>query len=315
MSYPPYGQPNPPPDYNPNAQPPNVQPPNPGQGGPSSPYPQPSGYPQQPYPQQPYPQQDGYPQPGGYPPSQPYPQGYPPSQPYPQQGGYPPNYQQGGAPGLPPPQKSGSPVALIVGILAAVIVVTLIGGLLIVGKGGAGPLAALGATATPVGTATPTPLPPTPTAIPAPAGFTTYTAKDGSYSIAYPSDWTPSPANSSLTAVFLSPDLQDYFLTLSFPGLQPTSQYPSLASSFAKGLGATNVKLSPTFTHASLGANTWNKETGTMTYTGQAYTIDILGTDHAGSTFFVLYFAPTATFKSVETTDFTVMTTSVAFKK
>ncbi|MBA3823350.1 MAG: hypothetical protein H0X24_05500 [Ktedonobacterales bacterium] len=327
MSYPPYGQPDPPPEYNPNP---------PGQGGPSSPYPQQGGYPpaqpypSQPYPQQPYPQQGGYPpqqqyppnpQQGGYPPQgypQPgYPQqgGYPPSQPYAQQGVYPQNYGPGGAPMLPPPQKSNAPLALIIGIVSAVVVVALIGSLFVLGKGGAGPLAALGATPTPVPTATATPLPPTPTVPPAPAGFTTYTAADGSYTIAYPSDWSPSPAGGADTSAFVSADAQDFFVSLSTPGQEPTSKYPSLASAFAGGTGATNVKISTTPTKVILGANTWTKFPGTMTFVNKAYTIDILGTTHANSTFFIFYFAPTSAFKTVESTDFTVMVTSLVFKQ
>jgi hypothetical protein len=214
---------------------------------------------------------------------------------------------------LQPPQKSNSPLGLIIGVVAAVIVVALIGTLFIVGKGGAGPLAALGATATPVGTATPTPLPPTPTVPPAPAGFTTYTAPDNTYTMAYPSDWISSPA--STAAAFISSDAQDYFLALDSPAQATPAQYATFVKSFADALGATNVKISTTSTKSTLGANSWNKESGTMTYLNKAYTIVILGTDHGSTTFFLVYFAPTGDFKTIESTDFTVMATSLVFKK
>ncbi len=106
MSYPPpYGNPN-----------------DPQQGG-TPQYPQqPGNYPQ--YPQQPggYPQQ---PQPGGYPqqyPQQPQPGGYPPQQPF---GSYQP------APQLQPVARKRNPLGLILGIVAAVVIIAVVAGSLI----------------------------------------------------------------------------------------------------------------------------------------------------------------------------------------
>ncbi|MBA3823535.1 MAG: hypothetical protein H0X24_06455 [Ktedonobacterales bacterium] len=124
-----------------NQPPPYGNPPDPQQGGYSqnpqqggySQNPQQGGYPPNPqqgdyrqYPQQPasYPQYPQQPQTGGYPPPQ-QPGGYPP---YPQQGGYNP-YPP--APQLQPVTPKRNPLGLILGVVAALLIVAVVAGSLI----------------------------------------------------------------------------------------------------------------------------------------------------------------------------------------
>jgi hypothetical protein len=221
------------------------------------------------------------------------------------------------------PANNGNRAGLFIGLGVLVIVILALLALFFLGKGGTGPFAALGATPTPAptATATATTTPPTPTpvptvAVPAPgAGFSTFQASDGSYGLNYPSGWltTGESVQGETLQVFISSDTSDYFITLPSPQVIPASQYAALAQQFATGLGGTDIKISAQPTKVTLGSNTWNKVLGTLTYQSKPYSAAILGVDHGTGTFLVLYLAPTSSFKSVETTDFTVMATSITF--
>jgi hypothetical protein len=323
-------------------QPPSGNPDQPQQGAtppPSQPY-YPPPYPQQPafppqQPSAPYPppfQPVPYAQPGGDVPPAPYPQTgapyAPPSQPYQPtypgqpvqpQTGYPPGFAPTLAPIAPPSAKTNNALGLIIGGSALVLILALLGSMFFLGKSGIGPLAALGATPTPVPTATsaPTATPiPTPT-VTVPNGFSPFTASDGSYSIAYPSDWitTGQTSNGASLEAFVSPDATKFLLTLPSPTEASPSEYATLLKQFAQGLGGKNVAISTKTSRVKLGANTWNKVTGTMVFQGGSDDLVMLGTDHNAATFFIIYFAPAAQMTATVRDDFTPMVASFQFLK
>ncbi len=307
--------------------PPPAQPAYPGQMGnempPSSPYP-PS--PQPSYPNQPpsgYPGQPGYP-----PPSQPAYPGYPPpawpstGETIPGQPGYPPSglYQPGAMPSLapvPPATKQSNMLGLIIGGGALIVILALLGSLFFLGKGGVGPLAALGATPTPAPTATPvptdTPVPsPTPSV---PAGFSTFTAPDGSYTIAYPSDWsTQTDSSQDIQGEdFLSSDGNSILSVFSLPGIVPTSRYSALLQGILRN--ATNVKVASKISSVKLGANIWNKQSATFTLQGIDGTASVYGTIHNGKSVVIIDITPTAQLAATDKADFIPMIKSLTFIK
>jgi hypothetical protein len=162
-------------------------------------------------------------------------------------------------------------------------------------------------TATALPTATPKPGPVVP------AGFSLFKASDDTYSIAYPSDWTTQgqSAQGIQEELFGSPDRQSVLGIIPFPNLLPTSEYTTILQGLAQG--GTNLKVSPKVTHVKLGANTWNKQTATVSLQGTPFSAGLLGTDHNGATTFVLYLVPTAQLASVDKADFTPMIKSFTF--
>lgn len=278
----------------------------PAQGYPPSPQAYPPGY-APPYPPQAiYPNATG-PMPG-YPPTGSSPGAYP-------TGAYPP----GMYPALAPVKKKGAnglAIGLIVGV--AVVIVALIGSLIFLGRSGAGPLATV-THPTPQPTATPTLIPsPPPLAVPpAPAGFSTFNANDGSYGLNYPSDWSQTAQTTSgiTSEQFSSPDARDVFLTIPLSGTVPTSKYQQFGENFATRSSATNIHFAAAPTSVTIGSNSWNKETGTFTFQGLAYACVVLGSDRSAGTFLAIYLAPKTAFSTVEAASFTPMVQSVTFIK
>ena len=222
----------------------------------------------------------------------------------------------------PAPTSGGNRTGLIVGLGIPALVVIVLIILFFLGKGGTGPFAAflVAATAVPTATAaaTSTPAPtaiPT-VAVPAPAtGFTTFQAPDGTYGVNYPTGWLPTAQ--SLQGVsaeaFISTDFQNIFLVAPTTQTIPPSQYVTLATSLTQPLGVKNITVTGKPTTQTLGTTTWNKVTGTLVFNGTPYTATILGVDRTLGTFVVAYLAPTASYKTAETTDFIPMATSVSF--
>ena len=232
--------------------------------------------------------------------------------------GYPAGYQPSAPQAAPPPaaapRRSGAAGA-IVGVIVALLVVGGAVGVFVVGKNGSGPLAAISATATPSPTATTAPLPTaTPTPV-APAGFTFFTATDGSYRIAYPLGWIPvsQTLNGATGEIFVSPDQKNAFIVYPSTTPIPPSAYSTYLQQVTALLQATDVKLSGTTTTVTLGANTWTKETGTLTVQKTPYMGAVLGTNHGAGTFLAIYAAPVTSFTSAESQYFTTMATSVTF--
>lgn len=264
--------------------------------------------PQPPYPYATVPM-PGYP-PGAYPPTGAPPAGYP-------TGAYPP----GMYPTLAPTAKKGAnglAIGLSVGVV--VVIVAMLGSLIFLGRSGVGPLARIAhVTALPTATVLPT-MTPSPTAIavpPAPSGFSTFTANDGSYGLNYPTDWaqTSQTVSGITTELFSSPDRLSNFISVPLTGIVPLNQYQQFGQSFASNAKATNIHFSATPTSVTIGANSWNKETGTFTFQGMPYSCVLLGTNRWDGTFFAIYLAPKGGFSATDTANFTPMAQSITFMK
>ncbi len=240
----------------------------------------------------------------------------PPANAYP---GYPAGYQPNTTPPVTPspaPRRRGAGGAIV----ATLVILAALagGGLYALGRNGTGPLANIVATATIAATATPT-SPPTATPTPTPpAGYSYFIATDRSYRIAYPVGWVPLEQTANgVTGLIIASDLNATNIFLVFPSPQKVqpSQYQAFLTQVLNSLPIKNqvadVKLSSTTTTATLGANTWTSDTGTLTLQGKPYSGTVLGTDWKTGTFLAVYAAPTATFTATEQQYFTTMATSL----
>lgn len=192
--------------------------------------------------------------------------------------------------------------------LAAALMFTLVGTLLLAGCGGSSAAAA----------PTPTPTATTiPTATPTPILNSTFASTDGVYTFQFPGDWTQTPLNSSpiVNGVGLkSPDATDFFLTLPLNEGIPISGYSSFFSSFMAGIG-THVVVTPKAQTVKLGANTWTIYDATATVNSNPSMASLFGLTHAGKTFFIVVVAANTNANTVGTTYFLPMVTSMTFLK
>ncbi len=187
--------------------------------------------------------------------------------------------------------------------------------LTVVAAAGALLVAACGSTSVaPAATPTPTTAPsPTPT----PVLDSTFTSSDGVYTFQYPGSWSSTPLNTAPVVngdLLISPDTQDYFITVPLNLGIPASQYPSFLQGFLPAFGGKNIKITPKG-NVTIGANTWTEDDVTFTKNGTPYDGAQFGLSHHGKTFLVLVLAPASTADSVGTTYFQPMLTSLKFLK
>lgn len=229
-------------------------------------------------------------------------------------------------PEMPPSTGQGRQRAVTVGTLI-VLLVAIIGALGLAGRNGAGPLGgALGPTATavpPTATSVPTATAtPVPTIPPAQAGFTQFKAADGSYGLNYPTPWATvtQTAQGATIQQFISPDTLDDFGVTMIPFAVPPAQYPALEQQLATGIGATNAQFAAAVP-TQIGNTSWSKISSTYTLADKVtgaqvpYTATILISPHGGSTYALLYAAPTKSFAAIESASFNVMAQSFTFLK
>ncbi len=214
-----------------------------------------------------------------------------------------------------PPAEPGRNVGLIIA-LAVVVLIIVVLALLGLTKSGPFATAAVVPTATativPSPTAVPTVVPPTPV-----AGFKAFLSPDGAFYISYPQDWAVSQqlvaATGTTVQLFSSADRANNLAVVPTGTLIPPAQYPLLLQTAVQSFNGMNPQFNPTPTTFTSGGVTWSKFTGTFDLQSVSQSAAALATTHNNTTFALVYFAPTATFSSVDTSDFQTMVTSFTF--
>jgi hypothetical protein len=157
----------------------------------------------------------------------------------------------------------------------------------------------------------------TPTAQSTQTGFSTFRSSDGSYTINFPSTWGTRPLTAQgITAqVFGTVDQVDIFAVLPVKQTMTPDKYPTIIEGFLSkdGVGGTDVRVFPVTSSTAIKGTTWTRLTAVFTLQSTPNSLIGYVTTHGSNTFALLFYAPDATFASIDTTNFEPMAQSFSF--
>ncbi|MGH2517571.1 MAG: hypothetical protein ACRDHP_18120, partial [Ktedonobacterales bacterium] len=213
-------------------------------------------------------------------------------------------------PGIPmvqpqPPRKKVNPLLIVVIVLVLLALVA--GGVALALSRGPSTGSASGRlSATPTVAATAT------TSVP--AGFTAFKDQGGVYSLDVPSGWSSSKTASGSTTINVFVSIQPFaeFEIAALPGsgLDPTTAINGYFSGVSGGQAVTNKSAPSSIQQAG---ETWTQESADTTLAGQPVHMVVLLAQHGANAVLLAYFAPSASFASINSQDFQPMFTSFQF--